>query len=127
MKKLIEELKTNPNITEMYATDDQKIILVENKSEAVFVINAKTFSDGNGNYETYGYQWTMPIKPNLRTGSSLTGSGDYFDYVSLEEMLKVATTWEKFIPNFFSQNKRETVKIKWVKNISLWRKRRRPS
>ena len=106
MKNLIKALKNSEKIKTIHATSNDKIIMVENELGTITVINAKQVSSNEG-----GYQWNLPIKPNLITGSAIGGTEGYFDYISFEKMVEIAGIGEKFIPNFYSDKEIETIKF----------------
>jgi len=112
MIKLTERLKKSKKIISIYATDDKKLILVENKQGTVFSINAKTnWIDTKNKGLTYGYQYHMPIKPNIKTGSGVGDGGGYDDYISFDEIVDKAENGLQVIPNFYSSNEIETIKF----------------
>lgn len=91
----LEQLLGNRNIVKAYITPDKKFLKIENKNGAVLTIWEK--------WE--GYQYTQPIEPNARTGSSV-GEYDYHDYATSEEMLKKIETETQGCPSFFNEGDR---------------------
>lgn len=108
MKTLLNALLKSDKIKTIYTNKDGELFLVENFIGTVFSINAKTTGYGDKK-ETYGYQYSLPIYPNRKTGSAVAGTGDYYDYISFEKMVNIAENGEKIIPNFFSEKERETI------------------
>ncbi len=102
MEKITTELLNSPEVVALYATNDGKIIMAENTKGTVYVINAKTVGP-----HTLGYQYSFPIKPNLKTGSSVMGTGDSYEYTDYENMVKTVRIGTVHIPNFFNAEEKD--------------------
>ena len=100
----IEEITSKPYIVKAYTTPNNRFMTIENRNGAVITL----WKAHNG------YQLTQPITPNTKTGSSVGITGDYWDYVTHEEMLNILETHQTHFPNFYSSSDREATHFQTI-------------
>lgn len=88
-----------------YINNDSSLLLVENEQGFAIVINRK-----HG-----GYQAIAEIEPNIKTGSAVGLTGDYWDCVSLESVVRIAKDYNGGTPrHIYSESDILTIKFQSV-------------
>ncbi len=91
---------------------DKSLLKVENEKGSVLTINRSA----------YGYQFHTPIKPNLKTGSSMQITGDQYSGISFIEAIALIENYVPSFPNFFTKDDITSVKLQTIEeSISQWR------
>lgn len=107
MHKGLRKLMELDSVKRVFLNKGKNILLVENSKGTVLVISGSDFLHNYG-----GYQVSMPIKPNLKSGSGV-GISDYMEPMKWEEVKDVIENQEQVLPDpsIYTPEERESIRF----------------
>lgn len=105
-KKYLDAIIHSGKVKRAFVDKSGKFLEIENMHGIVFTVWAMRDAWGPGQF-----QITMPIVPNIKTGSSVTVSGDSHESIGFAELLRVLSWEHRTIPLFYTPSDMPTLQF----------------